>query len=288
MVRISNNNMRKVILILISLVSSLAFLIIISLPGRNLQIIACDVGQGDAILIQNGTTQILIDGGPDSKVLKCLEQYISFWDRNIELVILTHPQRDHYRGLIDVFEKYHISDMLVNGSNASSPEYQVLHNMVGGSDTDVHVVRTNTEYRLGLIYLDILNPDGDLGLANSNEDPNKFSIVALLTFGNFNALFTGDIEQDVSDKLARNASLVSTSIEYLKVPHHGSKNGLSKLLAEAIRPQIAVISCGKKNKFGHPNRETLELLDKIDAEVYRTDQLGNIEIISDGKMWWKN
>ena len=274
---------------------------VIVYPTNKVRIIACDVGQGDGIFIQYKTQQILIDGGkPNGKIIPCLSRYMPFWDRTIEVVLLTHPQLDHFGGLIDVFKTYKVRMILANSLDSDSQAYRVLKSLVEDSDTRVvHPVR-GQRIRLGLVSLDILHPtkeflaqnttrkvqapQGDvLGYSTSDTDPNDFSIVAMLRFGEFDALFTGDIGPRVSDQIARSIEAnEGDPIEYLKVPHHGSKNGLTKELLEALDPQVAVISSGKNNSYGHPHQEILKLLHDQGVKIVRTDESGDSVIETNG------
>jgi len=272
------------------------WLAVIVSPDNKLHLIACDVGQGDAILVTYRKTQVLVDGGPDRSVLTCLSEHMPFWDREIEVVILTHPETDHFTGLIEVFKRYRIKNMVATPLDASSQGYQVLKNIVGGSGTRVVNPTSGMVIRLGLLYLDIVYPvSKDLGLTNSfinndvlgafssNKSPNDFSIVTNLRLGEFDALLTGDIGPKVTNDVLATGKI--RDIDYIKIPHHGSKNGLTKELLEASVPEIAVISVGK-NPWGHPNKEVLELLESYELDIYRTDQHGNVEVVTDGKKWW--
>ena len=244
----------------------------------NLHIVACDVGQGDAILIQKSTTQILIDSGPNRRVLDCLGNYMPFWDRTLELVILTHPDTDHSGGMVDVFKSYKIKTFLTN--NLDNPIFVsdyigVLKKMVGGSGTRVIYPDEGMVIRLGMIYLDILHPDKGFVSLKTND----YSVVSLLTYGNFKAIFTGDIEDIVSDKVSTNTKI--QTVDYIKIPHHGSKNGLSENLLKMSMPKLGVISLGK-NSYGHPHQEVLDLLNKYKVQILRTDEVGNVELVTDG------
>ena len=253
----------------------------------DLQIIACDVGQGDAILIQKNTTQILIDGGPNQSVLNCLGRHIPFGDKQIEVVFLTHPDIDHYGGLIDVFKNYKISNFFTNGSVSSSQEYKVLENLVGGSGVHYDSLVSGRVVRVGMIYLDIVNPLGKSETLNSkfetNED-NDNSLVMLLTYQNFKAIFTGDAEQEVSDRLSENEKI--KNLNYIKVNHHGSRNGMTEKLLKAVNPEVAVISSSPKNRYGHPHAEILKMLNESGVRILRTDQTGDIVIATDGINFW--
>lgn len=282
------------LLILITISVWIAFL---SYPEPKLRIIACDVGQGDAIVVTKGRNQILIDGGPGRSVLECLNQNMPFWDREIEVVVLTHPQEDHFGGLVEVFRRYNVQVFLASPLDSGSQGYQVLKSIVGGSTTKVVNAATRQNIRLGSIYLDIVWPTSDylesktdrlsdslvLGAVSSKQDANDFSVVLSLRFKDFDALFTGDIGPSVIDDVLATGRI--KDVEYLKVPHHGSKNGLTLPLLEKAKPEVAVISVGEKNRYGHPHKEILEMLSSKNVLVERTDQNGYIIVESSGKEW---
>jgi competence protein ComEC len=266
------------------------------LPDGNLHIIACDVGQGDAILVTYKDIQILTDGGPDKSVLNCLGKYMPFWDREVELVVSTHPDADHSTGLIDVIKNYNVDEILINPVDSGTQVYGVLKKEVGGRGIPVINPVEGMKLRLGLIYLDILNPSkelfdrliiedgGDkLSKYSISKDTNLYSIVYQLSFGKFTGLFTGDAPPEISDALADDSSI--GPVNYIKVPHHGSKNGLTENLLKAVIPKIAVISVGK-NPWGFPHKEILDLLEKYGVRVLRTDEKGDTEIITDGEKIW--
>ena len=247
--------------------------------SKNFHLIACDVGQGDAILAVYGDTQVLTDGGPGETVLTCLEKYMPFWDREIELVVLTHPQLDHYGGLIEVFKRYKVNAFLTNDFNASTQGLEALKNAVGGSGARVIYPGVGTQIRVGMIYLDILHPPAGLNSTKIND----YSIVTILTFGDFEALLTGDIENEIGNEITEKGLV--KDVDYIKIPHHGSKNGLTPALLEESRPEIAVISVGKDNSYGHPHREILEMLKDRGIMILKTDD-GDVELVSDGNSFW--
>jgi competence protein ComEC len=278
----------KLVFILLLLAILTTWLAIISIPTSNaLKVVACDVGQGDAFLVQQGNSQILIDGGPGNSVVDCLSRHIPFWERNIEVVVLTHPQLDHYEGLIDVFKRYNVKYFIASEVNSSNEGYRVLQKEVGGSRVSIQNPLPHKDIRIGLIYLDILYPsdeedlseDNVLGSNTTDEDPNNYSIVFELRYKNFEMLFTGDIGPEVMGEVI--ASGVN-DVDVLKVPHHGSKNGLTAELLKASEPELAIISAGRKNRFGHPHKEVLELLENNIVKTLRTDQMGEVVIYTDG------
>jgi competence protein ComEC len=288
----------KYTFLLLLLILAVVIIAIFQLPDQNLHIVACDVGQGDAILVIKGTTEILTDGGPDKSVLGCLGRYLPFWDRDIELVISSHPDADHLTGLTDVIKNYHVEKILINPADPGTDVYGVLKKEVGGWGIPVINPAEGMKLRLGLIYLDIENPtvelldrltvktEGDkLAKYSISGETNLYSIVYKLSFGGFTGLFTGDAPPEVSDALAGDSSI--GPVDYIKVPHHGSKNGLTENLLKVVVPKVAVISVGK-NPWGFPHKEVLDLLEKYNVKVLRTDEKEDVIISTDGNKWWIN
>ena len=266
------------------LVFVILFLILITLlisvlsvnHSSDLMVIACNVGQGDSLLIQKGNTQIIVDGGPGNKAVDCLSRYMPFWDRNIELAVLTHPQADHYEGLIEVFKRYEVNYFLANEAGNITQGYKVLKEKVGGMGTKVLNPNPSKDMGIGLIYLDILFPDKPI---NPSDDLNNYSVVFNLRYKNFSMLFTGDIGPEINAEILA-AGL--TDVDVLKVPHHGSKNGLTEQVLNATKPEIAIISVGEKNRYGHPHEEILQMLGNNKVKILRTDKSGDIIIRTDG------
>jgi len=267
---------------LLTLVIFILFLGGFSLDN-DLRIISCDVGQGDATLIIYKNTEIVIDGGPNSKVIECMSQYIPFWDRKIELVILTHPEADHYTGLIDVFKSYDIDSFLVSDLVVSSESYNLLKRLVGGGRTRVVRPTNSMVIRLGSIYLDMVI-DEEVRIGEQKDKLNLYSIISVLKFSKFEAVLTGDYEFNGKDNVLEDIKqkISSEGVIYIKTPHHGSKNGLTQSLLEITRPKFAIVSVGK-NQWGHPVGEVLDMITKAGAKVFRTDLNGNIEVIVNEK-----
>jgi competence protein ComEC len=276
----------KKIIIFLSLVTISVWVSVFSIDS-NLHIIACDVGQGDAILIQKHTTQILIDGGPNQNVLNCLGKHMPFWDRQIEMVILTHPEADHYSGLIDVFKNYKVVNFGQNNTNSSNQTYQVLKNVVGGTTTATSHLDRGTTIRAGMIQLDVVWPTQQNTSSNGNPiagSTNNNGVVLLMKYAQFKALFTADVENKVSDELLGLNEI--ENLNYIKVNHHGSRHGMSQKLLDAVSPQIAVISVSSRNSYGHPSAEIIDMLTKKNVKILRTDELGDVEIVTNGKDFW--
>jgi competence protein ComEC len=242
-----------------------------------------DVGQGDAIFVETPTRhQILIDGGPSSKIIEKLAREIPFWDRSIDLIILTHPEKDHITGLLEVLKRYKVENILWTGIVRDIPEYKEWLNLIGKEKANIKIAKAgqkifckNCQWEIEVFY-----PFESLE-GEEFEDSNNTSIVNKLIFGNSSFLFTGDIYKDVEESLALTPFDLNSKI--LKVAHHGSKTSNSQKFLEKVFPEVAIISVGE-NKYGHPNKETLEILEKYGIRVLRTDREGDIKVFSDGKV----
>ncbi len=258
---------------------------VFSLAGNNnLKVYFFDIGQGDAIFIETpGRHQILVDGGPDSAILEKLGNVMPGSDKTIDLVVLTHPEKDHMQGLIDVFERYEIDYILWTGVLRKTQEYQKwLEVLKEEQKQGAEIIIANPEksIKAGNVFLDIIHPFDDLS-EREMRDSNDSSIVFNLIFRKNKFLFTGDITNKTEEGLINSG--VSLQSDVLKVAHHGSKYSSSEDFLGAVNPAVSVISAGKENFYGHPAPEVLQRLEKSGIKVKRTDKEGDIEIVSDGE-----
>ncbi len=240
-----------------------------------LSVIFLDIGQGDAILIMQGNNQILIDGGPSgNKIMEKLGEHIPFWDRKIELVIATHPDRDHIAGLVEVIKNYQIGAVMENGQENDTEVYKRLQEVIQEHHIEKITGAAGLTVKEGEhMQMDILNPDKE-SLARE-KDTNANSIVAKLTFGKNSFLLTGDLPTKEEEKIiASKAELASV---VLKAGHHGSKYSTGDNFLDKVSPREAVISAGKNNSYGHPHPEVLERLRKRGIRIWRTDEAGDVE-----------
>jgi competence protein ComEC len=256
----------------------------ISYNDKKLHVVICDVGQGDAIFIRtpNGS-DVLIDGGPDDSILSCLSKHMPFWDRTLEIMILTHPHADHLTGLIDVLKRYKVLSFGAEKIGNSTGAYKELIKQLEQDQTKLRFLYQGDRFVIkdGVILktlwptLEWVDQHSTIG----SSDENGSSVIELLSYKNFKALFTADAQAADME----NIDLLAGKIDLLKVPHHGSRFGLTAEILNVLDPKIAAISVGAKNKYGHPNPFTLNLLSQFKIKTLRTDQVGDIEIISDGK-----
>ncbi len=246
--------------------------------GKSLMVDFFDVGQGDAIFIETPQRyQILIDGGPDNVVLEKLGERMLFWDRTIDLVILTHPEYDHMAGLIEVLKTYEVKNILWTGIVRDTAEYGEWKRLIGEEDARLIIAQKSLRIHLDNSYIDVLAPFENLE-GQEMKDSNNTSIVTRLVFGEKSFLFAGDIEKSMEKKLIESGAEIDSDV--LKVAHHGSKTSSIPEFVEKVSPEVAVISVGKENKYGHPHEETLDTLGKYGIDILRTDLNGDIKIIS--------
>lgn len=265
----------------IAVLAILLFFCLNNLADRQLHIYILDVGQGDAILIQTPFSErILIDGGPDSKVAEQLSQVMPFYEKEIDVVILTHPDADHVNGLVDVLKRYHVKAVMMTGLIQHSSGYNAFLEQITINRVPVFFVGNKTDFRLGSVVLDVLFPLYSLqGMTFVKS--NNSSIALRLVYGKSVFYFSGDMEMGKELELVKGK--LDLRADFLKVSHHGSNTSSINALIDKINPQFAAISCGVNNKFHHPHPVTIENFQKRGIKIYRTDLDGIIEATSNGK-----
>ncbi len=252
--------------------------------GENvLKVHFLDVGQGDSAFIETPQHhQILIDGGPDSAVLSKLQDLMPAKDMSLDLVILTHPEKDHMAGLLDVLQRYKVDFILWTGVVRNTPEYEKWVQLLGeeqAGGAKIVIAKAGQKIIAGDVTIDALYPLKNLDGQKMESTSNDSCIVFRLVLNNSSFLFTGDIDSRAETELVNQGSDLSSNV--LKVAHHGSKYSTSELFLENVGPEIAVIEVGR-NSYGHPTSEVLQRLDKFGIKVLRTDIDGDIEMVSDG------
>jgi len=253
-------------------------------PDGNVTVHVLDIGQGDSIFITGPSgQQILIDAGPDNSALAGMGKRMSFFDRSIDLLVVTHPDLDHTFGLPEVVRRYSIATALITGINHNQSRYEEFLSLLKWKKIPVIVADPHKDIDLGDdMKIDVLWPPPIyMGNDAPKEGANNTSIVLRLSYGNDTMLFTGDMEEvEENAVLASGADLHA---DILKVGHHGSKTSTSTGFLLAVDPELAIISAGRDNRFGHPHKLVLDRL-KHFGVPYRTTALeGVVTIEMDGQ-----
>ena len=239
------------------------------------------IGQGDAILIQtpNGK-KILVDGGPDRSVLRELSRKLWPWDRHIDVLIETHPDKDHITGLGYVLERYTVDYFLESGiPDQTATSLHVKDDVLKEKGIQHMIIKRGTRLDFGDgAYADVLFPNTD---QSTQAVTNDGSIVLHVVYGKTSFMLTADLPSPYEDQLV---TLDGNSLhsDVLKAGHHGSRYSTDSIWLYAVSPRFVVISAGKGNSYGHPHKEVLERVEKQGAELLSTIDSGTITFESDG------
>ena len=246
-------------------------------PSGSIEISYLDVGQGDSAYIRVNEIDILIDAGPKSDADKLMKQLEEKNIDDFEIVIATHPHEDHIGGMTRVFEKYDIESFYMPKVTNTTKTFENMMKAVSNEGLKAKTIKEGTSFDLGeganfVAY----SPTKD-----SYDDFNDYSPIMKLTYGNKSFIFTGDAEKAVEEEVVKKYSN-ELKADVIKFGHHGSSTSSTKNFIEAISPQYGIISCGVDNSYGHPHRETVDIINTMGIEAYRTDTQGQITVISDG------
>lgn len=258
----------------------------LQLPDGRLQAHFFDIGQGDAILLRTpGGRTILVDGGPDPVLLASrIGQVLPFWQQRIDLVVATHADQDHLAGLVGLVERYEVGQVIQGPMAGEGSLENAWREALAAQGIPVVPAVRGTTITLGdATRIEVLHPPGDAPLGVEADD-NASSVVLRVVSGRCRILLTGDI--DTATESALLAAGLPLDATILKVSHHGSADGSSAPFLAAVDPDVAVISVGAENRFGHPSEATLERLERQGARVLRTDRDGSIVINTDGQGYW--
>jgi competence protein ComEC len=268
----------------LALAAVLAWIAALQMPGGRLHLHFLDVGQGDAIFIQRPSgQQILVDGGAEPSVLLShLGRRMPFWDHSLDLVVLTHPEEDHLGGLVELLTRYDVSLVLDSGQGCTSATCDAWRSLIEEKEIPYRRAEAGMRLELGQgVQVEVLHPPTPL-MTNTSSDLNNNSVVMRLRYDQFSVLLTGDVMEEAEKVILASGHTLDSLV--LKVPHHGGDTSLTEPFLEAVGPELAVISVGADNRFGHPHEVTIEKLQSI--STYRTDQQRSIEVASDGVRYW--
>jgi beta-lactamase superfamily II metal-dependent hydrolase len=282
-----NNSKTARIGLLIILVLALSFAFVLtkeSEPIQNTKITMLNVGQGDSFLIQasNGK-QMLIDGGKDGAVLAELAKVMPWGDRSIDIVLATHPDMDHIGGLDAVLKRYKVDMFLTSEVGGDTQEYKNLLSIVNKKKIPAYFVKAGMRFDLSdKDYFLVLFPDRDV----SGWETNTGSVVGKFVRGERSVLFTGDSPAPIEQYLVKKESK-NLDVDILKLGHHGSRTSTTAALLKVATPELALISAGKNNSYGHPHKEVITLLKQFNVPYVSTQIEGTMTFETNGTKWWR-
>ncbi|MCX6781906.1 MAG: MBL fold metallo-hydrolase [Candidatus Magasanikbacteria bacterium] len=280
-----DNYRAKIVLSIAALVLivSIVLLFLKFSSGPDFKIVFLNVGQGDSALIRfPGGAKMLVDCGPNREVLNKLGEYLPFYDRTIDYLVITHPDTDHYGGCSDVLKRYEVKKIITNGNEKDGdPYWQVWKKYLALEGAEESVVTANYELNDSGAIIKFFSPTSETARTSDNNS----SLAFRLTYGTTTVFFTGDIEEraenDILSRYCATTTIVAScdllESQYLKVAHHGSDSSSGEDFLKAVSPQYAIISVGK-NRFGHPSLRVTRKLERVGAEVWRTDEKNDIII----------
>ena len=274
---------RRGLALALLLLAVLAWAAALSVPDGRLRVSFLEVGNGDAILIQQGSTQVLVDGGPSPQAMsRALGQAMPFWDRRVEAVVLSHPHADHLAGLLEVLRRYDVGLVVESGLEHPSALYREWEQKVAEKGVPRLLARAGQELRLDGAGLTVLHPHQD---PRANADPNESSVVLRLELGRVSFLLTGDIGEETEGELLAERAPMEASV--LKVAHQGSRTSNSEPFLAQVRPSAAVILASKDNPYGHPSPQVVTRLEGVVGKnLYLTSQVGTITFTTHGGRLW--
>lgn len=263
-----------------------------------LQVTFFDIGQGDAALVEMPDGEkILIDAGPTNLIISKLQNKFSFLDRDIDYALFSHPDADHISGFYFVTQNFNIKNILENGDkNKDTQIYKNIEEEFKKQNLDKREIFVNCGDKINYEDKDkpkifLIHPMQENLILN---DTNENSVVALLVYGKYSFLFTGDADKEVEKNLftkidkcfsVADINFIKQNLKnltVLKVSHHGSKTGSSEDLLKILKPMYSVVSVGENNRYGHPNEETVKILEKYSKNIFYTSKDGDITFTTDG------
>ncbi len=252
--------------------------------NRYLTVTFLNIGQGDSILIETPDgVQMLIDGGPDATVLRELSATLPWFDRTIDVVLGTHPDKDHIAGLVDVLERYTVGRIITTENTGETTTAESYHDALTQEGATITMARAGQVYTLGAsTTVAVFSPANDPSMLETNTA----SIVTQVRYGDIEFMLTGDAPQSIENYLV-GAYGDQLESEVLKLGHHGSKTSSSDEFLAAVHPQYAVVSTGKDNTYGHPNKETVARVTAAGIPIINTAKEGRIMFQTDGITVWR-
>ena len=235
-----------------------------------------DVGQAESVLLEYNGEFVLIDGGYENTGDELVEYLLEQGVEELSLVVSTHMHRDHLGGLPAVLEAFPVQRIWCSYRTYYSNTYDQFCKLAEHQGVNIERPRVGEIMTLGDVQLKLLGP-----IRQDYTDLNNSSLVIMAVFGENSFLFTGDMRWEAEKDLVEAGTELKADV--LKVGHHGSYTSTSYLFLRTVQPEFAVISCGRNNDYGHPHSEPMSRLRDAEVNIFRTDKLGTIVAVSDGK-----
>lgn len=234
-----------------------------------------DVGQGDCTLFMTDEAAIVIDAGPRD-VAENTKQYIRSYTDTIDYFILTHPDEDHIGGAIDIINGLKIKNIIMTDASKGTYTFTKLLDTIENSNANVIQGVKGLDFTVDGMNVELLGP-----VSPFDGDYNDYSIVTRVSYGDVSVIVTGDAEKSAEKKMLKEYGGYLKS-DILKLGHHGSSTSSYEGFVAAVAPEYAVVSCGKNNSYKHPHEETIDTLNELSIDWYRTDRDGTIVFETDG------
>lgn len=296
---ISINHMKKIILFFVISLAIIGVVFVLEAkgiltwrlelgkkPSENVEVVFMDVGQGDAALLKFPSGQtMLVDCGKDASILSALGRNLSWFKRDLDYLVISHPHADHFGGCLDVLARFKVHHIYVNGYNSGG---QLLENFnqavkyeAQGDGAENIILSQPQTIEVGSTTIRFLYPDHELSrdprvpASKESLDINDTSVVIKVSHGTQDILLTGDMEKPLERHIIK-TNPGQLNSEILKVGHHGSDSSSSEEFVEAVKPKFCIVSSGEGNSYGHPHGSTVRRLERMGCQVLRTDQRGDI------------
>jgi len=250
-----------------------------------LRVAFLDIGQGDSILIQTPHGRsVLIDGGPGTTLLERLGEELSFWQQDIDLMILTHPDLDHLEGLVDALKRFKVQQVMLTGAIHGSRLYNAFLELIDEQQIPIALPDPSQDWQIDEeVFLDIIGPSRSVAQQDV-DNPNDASVALRVVYGQTVMMLSGDGEELQESELLRSGFDLRAQV--FKAGHHGSSTSNDPSFVQAVDPLWSVVTSGRENSYDHPHLDPVLLFDDRDIEWWDTKKEGTITMLSDGRAWW--
>ncbi|MGG5462275.1 ComEC/Rec2 family competence protein [Clostridium sp. B9] len=275
--KLTTKNFSFLLIILLSF-AIFSYKIVSPLEKHNFLVHFIDVGQGDSILIQANNKNLLIDSGTEDSIDHLVKYLKKSKVKKLDYIIATHPHADHIGGMNVIIDKFNVGSFFAPKVSHTNESFKSMITSLKNKNLPINILNSKKDISIDLgknTNIKILAPtDKDY------ENINNYSPIIKIYYGKTSFLFTGDAEEELENEVLSENFILKANV--LKIGHHGSNTSTSEEFLKEIQPQVAIISAGLDNSYGHPNYITLQKLNDNNVRVLRTDEDGTIVISSNG------